>query len=331
MIVDKIKDKLNKESWIVILNKLGAKKINDNGNELRSQCVIHKGDNDSAFVVNLETNLWFCFTRCLIGGDLFDLIDAIYKPPTFKANIIMCCDLLGLSFSNEELNSVIERDMKEQREFVQHMVNQTKKKQNNPYNLELLGTHRTINNYRGFESSILNSYEITYIEELKRVCFPVKDETGMVVGASCRAVGNEKPKWKHYPANISTGLLLWGIDNIDTTYDICFLVEGIIDVMKLRELGIQNVVCTFGANITKHQIELLIKKGITNIILMYDNDEAGRKATEKFIDKYRYLFNVKVADLESLGVKDPGEIQSTEQLCEVPHRNWYIWIHRNDE
>lgn len=331
MITDKIKSMMNEEKWKEVLTKLGCKKQHRLNNEIRTSCPVHRGDNDSAFVVNLETNLWFCFTRCLMGGDIFDLVDAIYKPPTFKANIIMCCDLLGLSFTQEELNSVVERDMKEQREFVQHMVNQTKRKQNNPYNLELLGTHRFINEYRGFDSSTLNSYEITYVEEINRVCFPVKDDNGMVVGASCRALGNEKPKWKHYPANISTGLLLWGIDTIDITYDICFLVEGIIDVIQLRNLGIQNVVCTFGANITKHQIELLIKKGITNVVLMYDNDEAGNRATEKFIDKYRYLFNVKVADLFSVNVKDPGELQTTEQLCEVPHINWYVWLHRNDE
>lgn len=331
MIVDKIKGTMNKEKWKEILGKLGCKKIDELGKELRSSCPIHKGDNSSAFVVNTETNLWFCFTRCLVGGDIFDLVDAIYNPPNFKSNIVMCCDLLGLSFTNEELNSIVDRDLREQREFVQRMIANTKKKQNNKYNLELLGTHRKINNYRGFDSETLDNHGITFIEELNRVSFPIKDENGVLVGSSCRTINKEVPKWKHYPPSISTGLLLWGLDTINKTYDVCFIVEGIIDVLNLRKLGIQNVVCSFGANITKQQIELLIKKGITNIVLMYDNDLAGNKATEKFIDKYRYYFNVKVADLEEIGVNDPGEIKTMEQLCEVPHKNWYMWLNRNNE
>lgn len=330
MITDKIKNILDEITIEKLLIKLGSKRISKNGREIRCTCPIHKGDNENAFVWNLDTNLWFCFTGCVAGGDIFDLIEQIFKPESFKANIIMCCDLLEISFSAEELNSVKSRDMKEQRQFVQHMIKMTRNKTNQRYDLQLLGTHRKINSYRNFDSELLTSHGVTYIEELKRVSFPIKDENGLIVGSSCRTITTELPKWKHYPQSISTGVLLWGLDTVDVNNDICFITEGISDVLNLRRLGINNSVCTFGANITQEQIKLLLSR-FTNVVLMYDNDKAGENATKKFIDKYRFYFNLKVADLSSINVHDAGEIKDEESFCLIKQINWYKYLHREDE
>ncbi len=59
-----------------------------------------------------------------------------------------------------------------------------------------------------------------------------------------------------------------------------FLVEGNFDVMRLHELEIKNVVATCGTALTKEQIAL-IRRFTYNIILIYDADEAGEKATHK--------------------------------------------------
>ena len=37
-------------------------------------CPIHKGDNPHAFVVDLQLNLWHCFTGCQTGGDVIELV-----------------------------------------------------------------------------------------------------------------------------------------------------------------------------------------------------------------------------------------------------------------
>lgn len=43
------------------------------GNRLWGPCPVHHGDNPHAFQVDLERNLWFCFTRCARGGDVIEL------------------------------------------------------------------------------------------------------------------------------------------------------------------------------------------------------------------------------------------------------------------
>jgi DNA primase len=42
------------------------------GNRLVGPCPLHDGDNPRAFVVDLEKDLWFCFSRCG-GGDVVEL------------------------------------------------------------------------------------------------------------------------------------------------------------------------------------------------------------------------------------------------------------------
>ena len=41
---------------------------------LAGTCPVHQGDNPRAFVVNLEKNLWYCFTGCNGGGDVIHLV-----------------------------------------------------------------------------------------------------------------------------------------------------------------------------------------------------------------------------------------------------------------
>jgi DNA primase len=44
------------------------------GNRLVGPCPIHHGDNPTAFSVDLQRNLWFCYTGCDTGGDVIDLV-----------------------------------------------------------------------------------------------------------------------------------------------------------------------------------------------------------------------------------------------------------------
>lgn len=47
------------------------------GDRLVGPCPLHHGDSTTAFVVNRDNNLWYCFTRCARGGDVVDLLRAL--------------------------------------------------------------------------------------------------------------------------------------------------------------------------------------------------------------------------------------------------------------
>lgn len=72
------------------------------------------------------------------------------------------------------------------------------------------------------------------------------------------------------------------------------LTEGYFDVLSLYENGVTNAVASMGTSLTVKQIEEL-KRLSNNVIIMYDMDKAGRKATMNAILKLLfYNFNVAV-------------------------------------
>ena len=81
------------------------------------------------------------------------------------------------------------------------------------------------------------------------------------------------------------------------------LVEGYMDLISLYQYGIRNVVATLGTALTDGQGSL-IKRYADTVIISYDSDEAGIKATLRAIEILNKLdINVKVLNLKEC--KDP--------------------------
>lgn len=137
-----------------------------------------------------------------------------------------------------------------------------------------------------------------------RIMFPLYDLEGNVVGFSGR-IYNQKSESKYINTKeteiFKKGELLYN-------YHIAkkearkekniIVVEGFMDVIRLSTIGIVNVVATMGTAVTKHQLNL-IQKLAPNIILMFDGDKAGEKATNAFIELANGNdSNIKVVRLE---------------------------------
>jgi DNA primase len=76
--------------------------------------------------------------------------------------------------------------------------------------------------------------------------------------------------------------------------DMCYLVEGQMDVISMHQSGIENVVASGGTALTIPQIRA-IKRFTSNITVLYDGDSAGIHAAERGIDMFlKEGFNVKV-------------------------------------
>ena len=73
--------------------------------------------------------------------------------------------------------------------------------------------------------------------------------------------------------------------------DAVFIVEGQFDCITCHRFGFKNVVALGSASFTKYHF-LLLKRYANNIYLLLDNDDAGRKQTEKIISRYGDLVNI---------------------------------------
>lgn len=86
--------------------------------------------------------------------------------------------------------------------------------------------------------------------------------------------------------------------------DALIIMEGYFDVIRASTVGVNNCVAPMGTALTREQINIL-KKATNTLILCFDGDEAGEKATVRAISMLEeYNFNIKVIRLEE---KDPDE------------------------
>ncbi len=122
-----------------------------------------------------------------------------------------------------------------------------------------------------------------------RVMFPIHDDGGRVVAFGGRTLTKDKkiakyinsPETEIYnKSKILYGLWL-GKKTIQEK-DTCFLVEGYMDVIAMHQAGIENVVASSGTSLTVDQIKS-IHRFTKNIVVLYDGDEAGQKASSRAI------------------------------------------------
>ena len=107
--------------------------------------------------------------------------------------------------------------------------------------------------------------------------------------------------------------------------DMCYLVEGQMDVISMHQAGIENVVASGGTALTKPQI-WLIKRFTSNITVLYDGDAAGIHAAIRGIDMFLEAgFNVKVVLLPD--GEDPDSYAQSHDASEFIQ---YIEEHQTD-
>jgi DNA primase len=122
-----------------------------------------------------------------------------------------------------------------------------------------------------------------------RVMFPIQDDGGRVVAFGGRTLSSDKKTAKYInspetdiynKSKILYGLWL-GKKSIQNN-DCCYLVEGYMDVIAMHQAGVENVVASSGTSLTVDQIKS-IHRFTKNIVVLYDGDEAGQKASNRAI------------------------------------------------
>ena len=134
-----------------------------------------------------------------------------------------------------------------------------------------------------------------------RVIFPIFTVSGKPVAFAGRILKNKDNVGKY--VNSPDSLIysktneLYGLFQAKQSIsrlDMCYLVEGQMDVISMHQSGIENVVASGGTALTKPQIRA-IKRFTSNITVLYDGDAAGIHAAVRGIDMFlEEGFNVKV-------------------------------------
>ena len=135
-----------------------------------------------------------------------------------------------------------------------------------------------------------------------RLLFPIHDLRGRVVAFGGRILGEGEPKYLNSPDTpiFHKGKLLYHLDvakHAMRKTERAILVEGYFDVLRLALAGIEEVVAPMGTGLSADQGSLL-RRYTAHVILLYDSDEAGLRATFRAGDELlRHGLRVSVATL----------------------------------
>lgn len=289
----------------LLLVSLGFTIHYSNDVEVRCSCQLHGGDNPTAFSLKKESHRFCCYTHgCEVNesgkvdNDVIALVMRSNKC-TFVEAVKYLCDLTGLSvdFSSSNTDEYTKyKKQKEKDSFVRFMEDENllpeiDKGIIDKYIANGADYFKSI----GIPDTIIRDYGLGSGYDSKGVCrgmIPIYDEYGRVVGLSGRRTDNLKASKYLLMENFQKRKVLYNLNNalkFTSLYkQTIIIVEGFKACWHIILSGFPNTVAVMGKSIRPEQVNLLIKHGIFNALLLLDGDEEGQKgmsASIKLLEK----------------------------------------------
>ncbi len=306
----------------VILYSLNLHNLKEHSSYFTACCPsIHHNDKNPSWIIYKNTGVHKCFSCGFQGG-----IDHLVKYLTNKSLL----DFLNI----EEQSSYIFQ------KSLQHALTTTFPEIIRD-NIKIEGKFLPIRDNpvafdymhdRGAGVDFIKQFDIKYAKNIyinetfynERICIPII-RGGKLINVEGRDItGRQKPKVLYCRNGISD--TLFNIDNLDFEKPL-FMVEGVMDIIKIYEHISKNVTCTFGVSLSANQIKLIPK--IKQLILIPDNDDGGKK----FISAIDNIYTDREFEIVTLSVgEDPNSI-SVEDLKEAINKKQLTidyWLDNTD-
>ena len=275
-------------------------------------CPFHGEKTASMSFTDVE-NLFHCF-GCKMGGDIYKYVQEINNLE-FQDAVELVAEKYGFKLTYTENSQTNDFKNFQQKinlidEYFKEMMDSKKSKKAKEYLTS-----------RKFNEQDLKRYDISFIDsnvedfqkfcdknkisdfDLKklgfissndnflfknRIMFPILNFRSETIAYGGRALEDFGPKY----LNSSDSVLYKKNRNLYFTKEFissvkkkgyAFLVEGYFDVLSLNQLGYSNSASPSGTALTIQQLEA-VSRYTNKILLCFDNDEAGLKATERVLE-----------------------------------------------
>lgn len=165
-----------------------------------------------------------------------------------------------------------------------------------------------------FDANLVRKSErngrVSYYDNFRnRAMVPIIDLRGNVIAFGGRVLDDSKPKYINTSDTLvykkSNGVFALNFAK-NGNPDKLIVCEGYMDVIALHQAGFTNSIACLGTALTSEQARL-ISRYTQEVILSYDSDEAGQKATKRAIGIFGET-GLKIRVLKLTGGKDPDEI-----------------------
>lgn len=276
--------------------------------EQKIVCPFHKDVNPS-MIINLSEGTFYCF-GCNASGNAFDFVKlANTKAEDMQVMVKFLKIMKSKEFEDLNVKRFCKKKEAEEREDKAQSLVEAK---DYYFNLKTVdwenpATEEEKNSLsymidRGFDAKVLNlcKAKSTYNSSYP-IIFPMLDN-GEFKGWVCRTDKPDIAKKRKYLYNSGFSRRTTLVGDYKKAKKVV-VVEGYMDMLKMKMFGIKNVCAILGWKMSEDQIKKLKQEGVEIVISALDNDECGKKGT-KYLSKF---FKVIRWQYEK-GCKDAGEM-----------------------
>lgn len=281
----------------LLMRALNIKVFSSNSDEIRGACVIHGGDNRTAFCFRKKVKRFYCYTKKCecdsdgrVDNDVIALVRKVRRC-SFHEAVVFLAELTGFELDSRadyQAEYLKLKDRAEKDIFVRNLSNSKEL----PVLSESLVEEYKLNGCKyfldgGFSQDIIDRFELgTFVDNFGavRASIPIRDEKSRLVSISGRRVdGDGEPRYKLL-RNFKKRRVLYNLDGAlkckSESNATIIVVEGFKAVWHIYSCGYRNVVAVMGAIVRPEQVNLLIKTGYSNCVLMLDGDTTGVEGME---------------------------------------------------
>lgn len=307
---DRAKDEIRRRADLVDLvgQRVALKKA---GRNWKGLCPFHD-DRNPSFIVSSEFGHYRCWS-CGAKGDVFNWVMETQRVDFIEALKILAqqtgVDLPEFQKADQSEHEQMEAAMAEAQAFFREQLREDSNAQK--YLAERGLDQKVVDDWElGFGPSMgealayrlkKKGMSLTLGQSLflvdqdgrggfydrfrSRLMFPIRDERGKLVAFGGRIVGQGNPKYINSSDTplYSKSRVLYGMHRAKETIaknDQAVLVEGYLDVIACHRAGVTEAVASLGTALADDHVRLL-KRWCSKVVVLYDADEAGKKAADR--------------------------------------------------
>jgi DNA primase len=233
-------------------------------------CPFHNNYRTPAAEISKTTGTFFCFS-CQESKSIVEFVMFVSNKTYFES--VRLID----SYSSElDISIAVDNLLNEVPEYVEfdsNLINQLHSNISQERSTSYLET-------RKINLNSISNFNLGYSIKQDMITIPIKNPDGsFYVGFVARSI--EGKSFMNTPG-LPKSKVLFNLHNV-RRYNTVYVVESSFDVMRLHQNKVP-AVATLGANVSNYQIDLL-KKYFNNVVVIGDNDDAGKNMQEKVLDK----------------------------------------------
>lgn len=309
------------ENINILLDSFGLEYEEDSRGRIFMPCPIHGGDNQRGLSICKNRKVWACWTHnCheIHGQSIFGFTAGVLSRN--EKNKAAFKDALKYITSLYKIKNVRIKSKTQQDDDFKNIAELWKEINYDEQQKSCEVIESTIpSEYfikRGFNPETLCHFGVGDAVDIKnRASIPIHNKDGELIGYIYRATKPYITPKFIFTDGLKKSHLLYNYHRAiehAKNKNCFFIAEGQGEVWRLYEAGIYNAVSIFGKSISDEQITLLLLSGVTRLVIITDDDQAGRESKIEIHRKLDRIFKLHfpVFNKKDVGSMTVAEIQT---------------------